>query len=81
MDLYSRRIIAWRVSDSLEAKWVVECVKEAKRKRPSNKAILHSDRAHSISAKPITECLVISITVIPERPPPGKMHVWNHFAL
>ncbi len=45
MDLYSRRIIDWRVSDSLEAKWVVGCVEEAKRKRPSNEAIiLHSDR-------------------------------------
>lgn len=26
MDLFSRKIIAWRLSQTLEAKWVVECV-------------------------------------------------------
>lgn len=45
MDLYSRRIIAWRLSETLEAKWVVECVEEAKQKRRSSEAlILHTDR-------------------------------------
>ncbi len=44
MDLYSRRIIAWRVSDSLEAKWVVECEEEAKRKRLRSEALIfHTD--------------------------------------
>lgn len=33
MDLFSRRIIAWRLSETLEAKWVVECVLEAKKLR------------------------------------------------
>ena len=33
MDLFSRRIIAWRLSETLKAKWVVECVLEAKELR------------------------------------------------
>jgi len=45
MDLFSRKIIAWTLSQTLEAKWVVECVKEAKRKRKVSKAlVMHSDR-------------------------------------
>lgn len=45
MDLYSRKIIAWRLSDTLEAKWVVECVLEAKRSRRIAKPLVnHSDR-------------------------------------
>lgn len=45
MDLYSRKIIAWVLSDTLEAKWVVEAVNKAKyargRKCPK---VIHSDR-------------------------------------
>lgn len=45
MDLFSRRIIAWRLSETLEAKWVVECVHEAKKSRRTTKPlVLHSDR-------------------------------------
>lgn len=45
MDLFSRKIIAWRLSDTLEAKWVVECILEAKRSRRIAKPlVLHSDR-------------------------------------
>ena len=45
MDLFSRKIIAWRLSGSLEAKWVVECVLEAKRlRRTTQPLVLHSDR-------------------------------------
>lgn len=45
MDLYSRKIIAWVLSDTLEAKWVVEAVGEAKEKRGVTKPlVLHSDR-------------------------------------
>jgi putative transposase len=40
MDLFSRKIIAWRLSDTLEAKWVVECVLEAKKLRCFYRAIL-----------------------------------------
>ena len=45
MDLFSRRIIAWRLSETLEAKWVVECVLEAKElRRTIQPLVLHSDR-------------------------------------
>lgn len=45
MDLFSRRIIAWRISETLEAKWVVECVLEAKElRRTVQPLVLHSDR-------------------------------------
>lgn len=45
MDLYSRRILSWRLSTTLEAKWVVECVREAQvKRRGARPRILHSDR-------------------------------------
>lgn len=45
MDLFSRRIIAWRLSDTLEAKWVVGCIEEAIRKRKGARPVIfHSDR-------------------------------------
>lgn len=45
MDLYSRKIIAWTLSDTLEAKWVIEAVNKAKRARNVNKPlVMHSDR-------------------------------------
>ena len=45
MDLFSRRIISWRLSTTLEAKWVVLCIEEAKAKRRGAKPlIMHSDR-------------------------------------
>ena len=30
MDLYSRKIISWVLSDTLEAKWVIEAIEKAK---------------------------------------------------
>ena len=45
MDLYSRKIIAWVLSDTLEAKWVVEAIEKAKRERNVDKSkVMHSDR-------------------------------------
>lgn len=45
MDLYSRKIIAWILSDTLEAKWVVDAIHKAKAARNVNKPlIIHSDR-------------------------------------
>ncbi len=45
MDLYSRKIIAWVLSDTLEAKWVVEAVEKAKAARDAGRPrILHTDR-------------------------------------
>ncbi len=45
MDLYSRKIIAWVLSDTLEAKWVIAAVDKAKERRNVKKPlIMHSDR-------------------------------------
>ena len=45
MDLFSRKIIAWVLSDTLEAKWIIEAVNKAKAKRSVNKPLLiHTDR-------------------------------------
>lgn len=45
MDLFSRKIIAWVLSDTLEAKWVVEAINKAKKSRNVDKPlVMHSDR-------------------------------------
>lgn len=45
MDLYSRKIIAWVLSDTLEAKWVIAAINKAKESRKVSKPlIMHSDR-------------------------------------
>ena len=45
MDLYSRKIISWVLSDTLEAKYIVKAVEKAKRRRNVEKTlILHIDR-------------------------------------
>ena len=45
MDLYSRKIIAWVLSQSLEAIHVVECVNKAKQMRNvTSPLVFHSDR-------------------------------------
>jgi len=45
MDLYSRKIIAWVLSETLEAKWVIEAIEDARRKRGVGKPlVIHSDR-------------------------------------
>ena len=45
MDLYSRKIISWKLGDTLEAKWVLEAVERAKEKRHvTQPLVIHSDR-------------------------------------
>ncbi|WP_330410847.1 IS3 family transposase [Lachnotalea glycerini] len=45
MDLFSRKIIAWVLSDTLEAKHVVDAIEKAKKKRHVNKPkVMHADR-------------------------------------
>ena len=45
MDLYSRKMISWVLSDTLEAKWVIECVEKAKAVRKVKKPlVIHTDR-------------------------------------
>lgn len=45
MNLFSRKIIAWTLSTTLEAKWVVETINKAKTRRNVTKPlVMHSDR-------------------------------------
>lgn len=45
MDLYSRKIISWVLSTTLESKWVVQAIYKAKIKRGiTDPLIIHSDR-------------------------------------
>lgn len=45
MDLYSRKIISWVLSTTLESKWVVQAINKAKARRGFNDPIIiHSDR-------------------------------------
>lgn len=58
MDLFSRKIIAWRLSETLEAKWVVDCVLEAKRsRRTTQPLVLHSDRGSQYISSSYIEAL------------------------
>ena len=45
MDLYSRKIIAWKLSNNMETSHVVDVIKQAKSRRQTDQPlILHSDR-------------------------------------
>jgi len=58
MDLFSRRIIAWRLSTTLEAKWIVECIEEAKNlKRSMQPLIIHTDRGSQFISAAYLEAL------------------------
>ena len=64
MDLFSRKIIAWELSTTLEAKWVVETINRAKKARRIDKPlVMHTDRGiqYTCSAyKEATEGLINS---------------------
>lgn len=56
MDLYSRKIIAWKLSDTLEAKYVAEAVEEAKQRRHVEKPlVIHTDRGSQYVCRDYTE--------------------------
>jgi putative transposase len=82
MDLFSRRIIAWRLSETLEAKWVVECVLEAKELRRTTKPlILHSDRGSQYVSGSYLEALNRIMPSYSQKLVRGKMPVSNPFML
>lgn len=64
MDLYSRKIISWVLSNTLETKWVVEAVNKAKSARNVNKPlIMHSDRGRQYTSndyKNVTDGISLS---------------------
>jgi putative transposase len=56
MDLYSRKIIAWVLSDTLEAKWVVAAINKAKKvRRIDRPLVMHSDRGEQYTCSAYKE--------------------------
>ena len=56
MDLYSRKIIAWTLSDSMEVSFVIETINKAKSRRNTDlPLILHSDRGSQYVSKAYRE--------------------------
>ncbi len=52
MDLYSRKIIAWTLSRTLEVEEVLKCIEMArKRRKTANPVIIHSDRGVHYTSK------------------------------
>ena len=52
MDLYSRKIIAWKLSTTLEAVHVADCVKKAKQnRRIKHPLLIHTDRGSQYVSK------------------------------
>lgn len=52
MDLYSRKIIAWKLSTILEAVHVADCVKKAKQnRRIKHPLLIHTDRGSQYVSK------------------------------
>ncbi|MDR2861238.1 MAG: DDE-type integrase/transposase/recombinase, partial [Syntrophobacterales bacterium] len=44
MDLFSRKIVAWSLSTTLEAAWIVDTVRKAIKDRGVNPYVMHTDR-------------------------------------
>lgn len=52
MDLYSRKIISWKLSRTMEVKDVLECLEKAKERRNMEKpVVIHSDRGVQFVSK------------------------------
>ena len=52
MDLYSRKIIAWKLTKTMEVEEVLKCLKEAKdRRKTDNPVVIHSDKEYSSHQK------------------------------
>lgn len=74
MDLFSRKIIAWTLSTTMEAKWVVDTINKAKQRRKMDKAvIIHTDRGSQyvcLEYQKATEEMICSYS--------KKAYPWNN---
>lgn len=56
MDLYSRKIISWKLSKTMEVEEVLECLEKAKQRRRIDKpVVIHSDRGVQFVSKKYKE--------------------------
>lgn len=52
MDLYSRKITAWKLTKTMEVEEVLKCLEEAKdRRKTDNPVVIHSDRGVQFTSK------------------------------
>ena len=52
MDLYSRKIINWKLTKTMEVEEVLKCLEEAKdRRKTDNPVVIHSDKEYSSHQK------------------------------
>ena len=76
MDLYSRKIIAWTLSRTLEVEEVLKCIEMARKQRKTmNPVIIHSDRGVHYTSKlykKLTAGLILSYS---KKAHHGIMHV------
>ena len=74
MDLYSRKIIAWVLSDTLEAKWIIEAVTKAQHARKISKPlIIHTDRGRQYVSGDY-----INVTADMQRSYSKKAYPWDN---
>ncbi len=74
MDLYSRKIIAWTLSDTLEVSCVIDTINKAKARRSTEQPlIIHSDRGKQYVSKAYKE-----VTENMERSYSKKAYPWDN---
>ena len=79
MDLYSRKILSWVLSDTLEAAHVVECVKKAKKLRRIEKPLIfHCDRGCQYVSDAFKNETVECFAAIQRKHIPGITPAWSH---
>ena len=82
MDLFSRKIIAWTLSETLEVSCVIDTINKAKARRNIDQPlIIHSDRGSQYVAKEYKKQPKICSTVIRRKLFRGIMHALNPFIL
>ena len=64
MDLYSKKIIAWELSENLNTDSVVKCMEKAKRRRNTDEpVIIHSDHGSQYISKKYLETLYNTVRI------------------
>lgn len=80
MDLYSRKIIAWTLSETLEAVHVADTVHKAmKERKVTTPLVIHSDRGSQYVSEAYRQAAEAIFSAIPRRVIPTITPVLNHF--
>jgi len=80
MDLYSRKIIAWTLSKTLEVSCVIETINKAKANRKLiDPVIIHSDRGSQYVSSEYKKATEKMITSYSKKAYPWDKHALSHF--